>query len=141
MYEYKVVSAPSTGLKKKGLKRVEDRFAAQIEDTINALAAERWEYLRADTLPCEERSGLTSKSTRFHALLVFRRPVEDARADLDRPRADPEQAAGGMRGAEPERAPEVLSVLRDMKGPTRRPGTEEDALDAASDRGAGDARP
>lgn len=66
MYEYKIVPAPNTGLKKKGLKRIEDRFAAQLEQAINALAAERWEYVRTDTLPCEERAGLTSKTTRFH---------------------------------------------------------------------------
>ena len=45
----------------------------QLTQLMNDLAREGWEYLRADTLPCEERSGLTGKSTTFQNLLVFRR--------------------------------------------------------------------
>ena len=72
-YEYKVVPAPVRGLKAKGLKTAEDRFANALESAINELAADGWEYLRADTLPCEQRDGLLSKTTVFQNLLVFRR--------------------------------------------------------------------
>lgn len=78
MFEYKVIPAPVTPIKRKGLKKIEDRFAATLTEAMNAAAAEGWEYVRADTLPCEERSGLTSKATKFHSLLVFRRPLAQA---------------------------------------------------------------
>ena len=73
-YEYKVVAAPRKGLKAKGMRSVEDRFAHALEVAMNTLGAEGWEYLRADTLPCEEREGLLGKATHFHHMLVFRRP-------------------------------------------------------------------
>ncbi|MEJ6395154.1 DUF4177 domain-containing protein [Gymnodinialimonas sp. 2305UL16-5] len=46
-----------------------------MEDLMNDLAADGWSYLRADTLPQEERSGLTSKTTTFRNLLVFQREI------------------------------------------------------------------
>lgn len=72
-FEYRVVPAPRRGEKARGLKSTEDRFAHALTQLMNDLAREGWEYLRADTLPCEERSGLTGKSTTFQNLLVFRR--------------------------------------------------------------------
>jgi len=75
-YEYRVIPAPSRGQKAKGLKTAEARFAHAVETVMNDLAGEGWEYLRADTLPSEERQGLTSSTTTFRTLLVFRRPEE-----------------------------------------------------------------
>lgn len=72
-YEYKVVPAPTRGVKAKGLKTAEDRFAHALEVAINELAADGWEYLRTDTLPSEQREGLMSKTTVFQNMLVFRR--------------------------------------------------------------------
>jgi hypothetical protein len=40
---------------------------------MNSMAAQGWEYHRADALPCDERSGLTGTKTTFHSVLVFRR--------------------------------------------------------------------
>ncbi len=77
-YEYKVVPAPHRGERAKGVKGTEARFALSLGNTINAQAAEGWEYVRAETLPCEERSGLTGKTTTFMNMLVFRRAVEVA---------------------------------------------------------------
>ncbi|GGL66944.1 DUF4177 domain-containing protein [Wenxinia marina] len=77
-YEYKVVPAPKRGVKAKGLKGSEEQFAHAVSTAMNDLAAEGWEYLRADTLPCEERQGLTGRTTVFQNLLVFRRPAADA---------------------------------------------------------------
>lgn len=74
-YEYKVVPAPAKGQKAKGVKTPQDRFAHSIETTLNILAAEGWEYLRADMLPSEERSGLTGTTTNWRNVLVFRRVV------------------------------------------------------------------
>ncbi|MBS0123166.1 DUF4177 domain-containing protein [Thetidibacter halocola] len=83
-YEYKVVPAPARGAKRKGARTAEDRFALTIEAQINTLAAEGWEYLRCDTLPSEERSGLTQTQTVWRNLLVFRRGTA-AQADAPTP--------------------------------------------------------
>jgi hypothetical protein len=72
-YEYKVVPAPQRGTKAPGVKSNEDRFALSLETAMNELAADGWEYLRADTLPCEQREGLMSKTTVYQNMLVFRR--------------------------------------------------------------------
>jgi len=79
-FEYKVVPAPRRGHKGKGLKGAEARFAYAFETVINDAAAEGWEYLRTDTLPAEERSGIASKQTIYQNMLVFRRQVADAQA-------------------------------------------------------------
>lgn len=72
-YEYKVIPAPLRGVKAKGVKTAEDRFAYALQAAMNELAADGWEYLRADTLPCEQREGLMSKTTVYQNMLVFRR--------------------------------------------------------------------
>ena len=78
-YEYKLVPAPEKASKHKGLKGAAN-FAATLEDILNALGAEGWHYLRADTLPQEERSGLTSKTTTYRNLLVFQRELPEVEA-------------------------------------------------------------
>lgn len=75
-YEYKVIPAPTRGQKGKGIKGADGRFANALEQLMNDMAASGWEYQRADALPSEERSGLTSKTTVFRNVLVFRRAVE-----------------------------------------------------------------
>ncbi|MDF1620124.1 DUF4177 domain-containing protein [Pseudothioclava nitratireducens] len=72
-YEYTVIPAPGRAEKHKGAKTGADRYAATLADLINAKAAEGWEFQRAETLPAEERTGLTGKTTVYHNLLVFRR--------------------------------------------------------------------
>lgn len=74
-YEYKVIPAPNRGEKAPGVKTAPDRFAHALASAMNDLARHGWEYLRADTLPSEERSGLTRRTTVYHTVLVFRRPV------------------------------------------------------------------
>jgi len=75
-YEYKVVPAPAKGRKAKGVKTPEARFALSVETVLNEMGAEGWEYLRAELLPSDERSGLTGSTTHWRNVLVFRRPVE-----------------------------------------------------------------
>ncbi|MQY41055.1 DUF4177 domain-containing protein [Epibacterium sp. SM1969] len=72
-FEYKVVPAPAKGTKAKGVKSAEARFANSIELTLNELAAEGWEYLRAELLPSEERAGFASTTTNWRNVLIFRR--------------------------------------------------------------------
>lgn len=74
-FEYKVVPAPTRGKKARGVKTAADRFAHALGEVMNELAADGWEYLRTDTLPSEERSGLTGRTTVFQNMLVFRRAV------------------------------------------------------------------
>ncbi|WP_296640053.1 DUF4177 domain-containing protein [Roseinatronobacter sp.] len=72
-YEYLVVPAPRKGAKAKGLKSPADRYAHQMTLLLNDLAAEGWEYWRADTLASEERKGLMGTTSVSHELLIFRR--------------------------------------------------------------------
>jgi hypothetical protein len=75
-YEYKVVPAPTKGTKAKGVKTPQGRFANSVEGVLNTLAAEGWEYQRAELLPSDERSGLTGSVTNWRNVLVFRRALE-----------------------------------------------------------------
>lgn len=77
MYEFKVVPAPSRGKRAKGVKGSEGRFAHALEEVMNDMAAEGWEFLRTETLPSEEKSGLTSTTTTFRSVMVFRRARKD----------------------------------------------------------------
>jgi hypothetical protein len=72
-YEYKVVPAPAKGTKARGVKTPEGRFALSVESVLNQMGAEGWEYLRAELLPSDERTGLTGTTTNWRNVLVFRR--------------------------------------------------------------------
>jgi Domain of unknown function (DUF4177) len=72
-YEYKVIPAPRKGEKLRGVKTSEDRFALALTTLMNDLGRDGWEYIRADTLPVDERVGFTGTKTTFQNLLVFRR--------------------------------------------------------------------
>lgn len=74
-YAYKVVPAPKKGLRSKGIKGTEARFASALEALMNELSALGWEYQRTDTLPCKERSGIMGHTTAFQNMLVFRREI------------------------------------------------------------------
>lgn len=82
-YEYTAIPAPLRTEKSKDSKSASDRFAASLTAELNRMAADGWEYIRADVLPSEERSGLTGKSTVYHNLLIFRKQldVHDTRID------------------------------------------------------------
>lgn len=74
-YEYKVVAAPRKVRAFKGVRAHEDQFAHVLAEVMNQMAAEAWEYLRAESLPCEERTGLTSRVESYQSVLVFRRKI------------------------------------------------------------------
>jgi hypothetical protein len=73
LYEFKVIPAPRRGEKARGLKTTEERFALALTNAMNLLGREGWDYVRADTLPVDERSGFTGTKTSFQNMLVFRR--------------------------------------------------------------------
>jgi len=92
VYEYRVIPAPRRGLKAKGVgSATEDRFAYALQIAMNDMGAQGWDYVRADTLPCEERQGLTGRTTAYHNMLVFRRalPVDQP---VDQPLTAPHSA-------------------------------------------------
>jgi len=75
-FEYKLVPAPEKSIKQKGLKGPA-LFAATLEDMLNSLAIDGWEFQRSEILPEEVRAGLTSRTTVYRNLLVFRRALPD----------------------------------------------------------------
>ncbi|WP_333815430.1 DUF4177 domain-containing protein [Tabrizicola sp.] len=75
-FEFKVIPAPKRGEKARGVKTTEERFALALTSLMNQLGAEGWDYVRADTLPCEERVGLTGTKSTFQNVLVFRRAID-----------------------------------------------------------------
>jgi len=89
VYEYKVVPAPKKGVRAKGVKGGEARFAHALMDVMNSHGADGWEYQRTDTLPSEERSGLTHKTTVFQNMLIFRRVIDEQPAAAAIPVAAP----------------------------------------------------
>lgn len=111
-YQYTVIPAPARGEKTKGAKTGIERFAATLSDALNDMARDGWEYVRAETLPAEERSGLTSRSTVYHNLLVFRRALASAR---------PEPAFTTTTRAEPDADPQPDPSEPAAKGPFSAP--------------------
>lgn len=88
-YEYRAVPAPRKGSNAKGVKGGPAKFANAVTELMNAMSADGWDYLRADTLPCEERQGLTGKTVKYHSMLVFRRALVQEAGVTETPLALP----------------------------------------------------
>ncbi|MBE9638401.1 hypothetical protein [Salipiger mangrovisoli] len=115
-HEYKVLPAPTKGEKAKAAKGPEGRFAVSMSRLLNEMAEQGWDYIRADTLPSEERSGLTSSTTVWRTLLVFRRPVPQAPAAAPfhhEPVAVP--IAPPLTASPPEETPEPVMPTREQQ--------------------------
>ncbi|MEX0305999.1 MAG: DUF4177 domain-containing protein [Ruegeria sp.] len=113
-YEYKVVPAPQKGTKAKGVKTPEGRFATSIEQLLNQMGQDGWEYQRAELLPSEERSGLTGSTTNWRNVLVFRRALTMDVSQAETPEADCTPTAHPVPGpqevlATPPAAPAPIS--------------------------------
>ncbi|WP_439139025.1 DUF4177 domain-containing protein [Roseicyclus sp.] len=104
-YEYKLVPAPQRATKHKGLKGA-DLFAATLQEILNALGQEGWEYQRAETLPEEVRTGLTARTTTYRQLLVFRRALPDTTS---------QQPAPAQITARPEGQPSLANLFLDRE--------------------------
>ena len=73
-YEYKCIAAPEKARRRRGAKTRTDRVALAIEEILQAETKGGWEYLRADLIPVEEKSGIFGRTQEVHrAILVFRR--------------------------------------------------------------------
>lgn len=74
-YEYRVIPAPRRAIRARGTSS-EERFALSLASVMNDMGREGWEYVRADTLPLDERAGLTGGTkTSYMNMLVFRRVI------------------------------------------------------------------
>ena len=83
-FEYKVMPAPRRGTRVKGAKGPTGRFANAMETTLNKLAADGWEYIRAESLPADERHGITMRKVEtYQNVLIFRRLADTAKAEPD----------------------------------------------------------
>lgn len=155
-YQYKVVPAPTKGTKAKGVKTAESRFALSVEDVLNQMGRDGWEYLRAELLPSEERSGLTGSTTNWRNVLVFRRaqptvvevvnealaPKAQATPDTepparpdpqltDQPRPDPPMATGAERMLKDngvEELSDVAGMTASLKARAQQKAGTADAL-------------
>lgn len=96
-YEFKVIPAPKRGEKLRGVKTTEDRFAQTLTQLMNSLGAEGWDYVRADTLPCDERAGLTGTKTTYQNMLVFRRPLAQGAVPIVAETLEPTPAINSLR--------------------------------------------
>ena len=76
-YEYQVIPAPTKGEKVRGVRSGAERFALALASVMNRQGREGWEYVRAESLPAEEKSGWMRRTTALQHVLVFRRPVTD----------------------------------------------------------------
>lgn len=125
-FEYSVIPAPSRGEKAKDAKTPGDRYAVALTAELNRMAKDGWEYVRADVLPSEERSGLTGRSTVYHNLLVFRRAMAPVAAGAMARQPQPEYPAA----ASPMLAPEPVPDLPQAASP----GLVDHAAVAVPDR-------
>lgn len=136
MFEYKVVPAPQRGLKARGIKGTPARFANALETVMNDMGAQGWEYQRTDTLPVEERQGLTGKTTTFQNMLVFRRaiaPQEDAPQEVAALIEDQTEA---MQDESPEPTPEDIAAMAEVETPeSTAPHAGEDMQTDAAEAG------
>lgn len=110
-YEYKIVPAPDRAKKIRGVKGPDARFAATLEDNLNTLGADGWEFVRTEVFSVEERTGLTGKKSIDRQVMVFRKalpePAQTAPApalaplpqpSVDAPPQDPPVFASDNRG-------------------------------------------
>ena len=101
-YEYKVIPAPRRGTKSREAKTNEDRFALTLSLLMNDLGRDGWDYVRAETLPTEERAGFTKTRVVEQTVLIFRR-------SLAGPAALVNPAEGGVAAFRPQAAAEAAT--------------------------------
>ena len=119
-YEYKIVPAPAKGLKGKGVKGAEARFAHALEQLMNEMANDGWEYQRAETLPSIERAGLTGSTTEWRNVLVFRR-LRESDAEAFAPELLPPPAAPVVKTPQADSAPVEQPAEPPVKKPAEAP--------------------
>jgi len=110
-YTYKTVPAPERARKIRGVKTPEDRFAATLEEDMNALGAEGWEFVRTECFTVEERTGLTGKKSVERRVMIYRKAVQEVTPEAEPVQLRPAEAPTPRPApAEPEvtRGPRIL---------------------------------
>ncbi len=127
-FEYRAVPAPRKGKSGKGQRGAAAKFANAITGLMNEMGTDGWEYLRADTLPCEERQGLTGKTVKYHSMLVFRRPVAEVAEEVEAAEETLALAAPveEVEEVETPQEPEIIEETIEV-------ASEDDAWDVAND--------
>ncbi|PWK62089.1 DUF4177 domain-containing protein [Roseicyclus mahoneyensis] len=120
-YEYKLVPAPEKALKQKGLKGAAT-FAATLEDVLNEMGRDGWSYLRADTLPEEVRTGLTSKTTVYRNILIFQRALPQDQPDPAAARATRRRLPPQDEEDDDTAPPALVNLFADPEDPPAGPG-------------------
>lgn len=134
-FEYTVIPAPAKGEKVRGARTGAERFSYALLTEMNRMAAQGWEYVRAETLPSEERSGLTSRTTVYHNVLVFRREIAAPLRALDAADSVAPRAAA----ARPETPPAPVRITTAI--PTAAPTLTAQPRAAAPTQAASQAAP
>lgn len=119
-FEYKAVPAPTQGTKAKAAKTTEERYALSVTNLLNEMAEDGWEYVRAETLPCDERKGLTRTQTTYQNVLIFRRLKAGAQAlplEVATPRLASEPRP--VVDSAPRRTSEPLRAVSETVAPRR----------------------
>jgi len=76
-YDYKVVPAPRRLKKIRGISSSAELCAMTLAETLNAVAREGWEYLRAEQVAAAPVGGWFRRGAEVvETVLVFRRPRE-----------------------------------------------------------------
>ncbi|WP_262386391.1 hypothetical protein ROLI_011670 [Roseobacter fucihabitans] len=132
-FEYKVIAAPTRGLKAKGVKTPEDRFAHAFEVVMNDMAAEGWHYQRAETLPSVERAGLTSTATNWRNILIFRRETEAEVTHSPAPQIALTAIEDASARKEPVLNPPPAPAPHHLETPLVAPPTESDQIMESDD--------
>ena len=130
-YEYKVLAAPRRAKRAKGAKTPAERFAVMLSELMNTEARDGWEYVRADTLPAEEKKGMLSNPTEvYQTVLVFRRAVSSV---VSSPAVARRNAARAEEAEDDERAdprPESKAESKELRFARPARGAVEPPLSA-----------
>ena len=143
-FEYTVVPAPNRGEKAKGARTPVDRFALSLTATLNRMAAEGWDYVRAETLPTDERSGLTGRATVYHNVLIFRRSapgLESAAAPAAATSPQPEYPVSASPARAPQKQPELPQAAAPLPDPNSTPTASTEPANTASSSTSDDDEP
>ncbi len=120
MYEYKVVPAPQRAAKAKGLKTTAERFAHALAERINAEAAGGWQFLRSESLPCEERTRLGGSKLSQQVVMIFARELGQARPDAAAALAAVQQSEPALRNEPRARSDDDEPAISTAPAPQRR---------------------
>jgi hypothetical protein len=107
-YDYRLVPVPTRSNRKNGGRDPAERFARTLEEEMNRLGAEGWEYCGQEEFEAEERPLIGKTRHARHRFLVFRRTAPE------------EGVAKGpkiLSAAAPETAAEAAPPLLRPSGP------------------------